>query len=299
MTRNVSFYKNLLGYAAIVYQPLSLKNMRNRAKFFLAGRKDEVAINKFMHRMKALNLVVSPEMLGAIESPYIHNEWDVALKLERIAKHYELLSTIPSKLISVNSLPRQEIMSLDEVSSGASVAIDYAPWFTREGELHVNLFRGDLRIATMAFSLGLHNSETVAYVGAVQGIHGGVSMEESLDIFKVLTKEFYGLRPRSLLLEVLKVVTRKLGAKKMYGISEEHRHHRHQYFNNDETTKFKNDYNLFWEEHNATRDGSIGFYEISMMPAIKDLSEIPSKKRSQYSRRYAVIKSLGGEINLG
>jgi uncharacterized protein VirK/YbjX len=133
----------------------------------------------------------------------------------------------------------------------------------------------------------------------VQGIHSGVSSDESLRIFKELTKDFYGLRPRSLLLEALKVVAKELGVKKLFGVSEMNRHHRHRYFNNNNNNNdnFKSDYNTFWEEHGARLDNT-GFYEISMTPAVKDLSEIASKKRSQYRRRYAVILSLASVSNL-
>lgn len=289
---------NLLGIARSIYQPLSLRNMIGIIKFIFAAKKYKSEISSFNARLEALNIPITKEMLGTVEWPYIHNEWDVAKKLNTIATHYELLSRSNPKLTQISSSIRVEICNLDHMSKAVVVGIDYATWFTREGELVINIFRNKLRVASMAFTLARYNNDTVAYVGAVQGIHGGVPAEESLDIYKQLTKEFFGLRPRSLLLEVLKVVAHKLGVKKIFGVTEQNRHHRHQYFGNDQNTEFKNNYNPFWEEHNGVINDDIGFYEIPMDPAIKDISEIAAKKRGQYRRRYEFIASLEDAVNL-
>lgn len=289
---------SLLKLASAIHQPLTLSNLKRKAVFLATSRKYKAEITSFLNRMDVLDLKVTSEMLGVLEWPYLHNQWDINAKLNKIALHYETLSSACPALMHINTLPRQKVMSFSDVSNAVSIEIDYAAWFTREGEIVINVFQSDLRVASMAFLLGHHESDVVAYIGAVQGIHGGVPAEESLEIFKALTKDFFGLRPRSLLLEVLKVVATKLGAKKIFGISEQHRHHRHPYFLNDEKTVFKNDYNIFWEEHGGRFNHDIGFYEISTAPAIKDLSEISSKKRSQYRKRYAIIESLENTIDL-
>lgn len=293
---NLFFYKKIFDFANVIHKPITLKNIKRRIIFFFLGCKHRVKINHFIDRMTALNVLVSPGMLAAIESPYIHNKWEVCERLEKIAAHYETLSKTSPKLLDICRLPKQKVICLDELSKETSIAIDYAPWFAREGELHINVFQKELRVATMAFSLDNQNGEIIAYIGAVQGIHRGISSEKSLRIFKELTKDFFGLRPRSLLLEALKIVAKELGVKKLFGISEMSRHHRHEYFSNDDD-KFKTNYNIFWEEHGARLDNT-GFYEIPMMPAIKDLSEIVSKKRSRYRRRNEMVLSLASISNL-
>jgi uncharacterized protein VirK/YbjX len=238
-------------------------------------------------------------MLGTVVWPYIHNEWDVATKLNTIATHYELLTKTHANLTHISSSPCLTICDFDSVSTGVSIGIDYAKWFTREGELVINIFRDDLRVASMAFTLSRYKEDIVIYIGAVQGIHGGVPADESLEIYKRLTKDFAGLRPRSMLLEVLKVVAQKLGVTKILGVSEQNRHHRHAYFGNDQNTEFKNNYNPFWEEHEGLFIQEIGFYELPMEAAIRDLAEIASKKRGQYRRRNEFIAALPDAVNLG
>lgn len=290
---------NLLEIVKKIYQPLSIKNIIKGIKFLSIAKKFKMEINDFNVRLGALRVPITSEMLGTVEWPYIHNEWNVATKLNTIATHYEVLSEACVELTRINVSPCLQICDLSHLSKNTTVGIDYAQWFTREGELVINIFRDGLRVASMAFVLGQHVGRTVAYIGAVQGIHGGVPADESLNIYKVLTKDFAGLRPRSLLLEVLKVVVHQLGAEKILGISEQNRHHRHTYFGNDQKTVFKNNYNVFWEEHNGTLNQEIGFYEIPMAPAIKDISEIAAKKRGQYRRRYEFILSLKDIVKLG
>jgi uncharacterized protein VirK/YbjX len=289
---------NLLKIAKKNCQPFSIRNVFSAIRFLSVARNHKSEIDDFSARLSMLNIRATSEMVGTVQWPYIHNEWDVATKLNAIATHYEILSSVNVKLAHISASSCLHICNFDQISKSVYIGIDYAKWFTREGELVVNVFSEDLRVASMAFTLGQYNDNVVLYIGAVQGIHRGVPTEESLNIYKKLTKDFEGLRPRSLLLEVLKVVAHKLGVKKIFGVSEQNRHHRHRYFGNNQNTKFNNDYNLFWEEHNGILNQEIGFYEIPMKAAIKDLSEIESKKRSQYRRRYEIIGSLNDIVSL-
>jgi uncharacterized protein VirK/YbjX len=306
---NESFRRIIFNAACENHKESLLKVIKGRLFFVVKACRQKDEIVAFSKRLTELpnaeNIKVTPQMLGVIEWPYIHNQWDVHTKFDKIATHYEILSKLSSELIHVVGNATEhlegccELMDLSDISSNVKVVIDKAPWFMREGELLINLFRGDLRTASIAFTLGNKDGEKVAYVGAMQGIYGGFPVEEALEIFKLLTKDFYGLRPRSLLLEVLKALVKKLGISHMYAVSEQHRHHRHQYFGNDENTVFKNDYNSMWEEHGGVLDAVTGFYEIPVAPAIKDLAEIPSKKRGQYKRRYEIILSLDDRAKLG
>lgn len=289
---------DLFRLAKKVYKPLPLKNIFHIIKFSILANKHQAEIENFFTRLNVLNTPVTSAMLGVVEWPYIHNEWDAETKLDKIATHYEIVSKSYPHLLCISTAPCYKICDFDSVSKGVFIGIDYAKWFSREGELVINIFRDDLRVTSMAFTLGVYQNDVVAFVGAVQGIHAGVPEDESLAIFKTLTKDFFGLRPRSLLLEALKVVVSKFGVNKILGVSEKNRHHRHAYFGNNQTTVFKNNYNIFWEEHGGELINDIGFYEILALPAIKDLSEVASKKRGQYRRRNELLTDLMNTVTL-
>jgi uncharacterized protein VirK/YbjX len=292
----IDFYKKIWGVATIYHQPFTIRTLIRKAKFLLIANKNREQIDNFVKRVTSQSVDVTAPMIGLLEWPYLHNNWDIQTKLDKVATHYEILSKSYPKLTKLNEKPF-ELISFDHISKGVVVALDYSQWFIREGELVLNIFQNELRVASMAFILDRFDGEVVAYIGAVQGIHSGVSTEESLEIYKVLTKDFEGLRPRSLLLEVLKVLLTQIGVKKLFAISEQHRHHRHKYFHHDDKTVFKNDYNPFWEEHEGVPcDG--GFYALPLKLSIKDMAEIPSKKRSMYRRRYEIVDYMKNNINL-
>ena len=296
------FHQEIINAANANHRKHSLGSITNRLLFIINAYRHWAVVYAFIKRVTQLSngarITITPQMLGVIEWPYLHNQWDVKTRFDKIATHYEVLSKLKSNLIYMSSTSSFELINLGRTSANVSIVLDRASWFIREGEMLINVFRKGLRIASIAFTLGEKDGVTVAYIGAIQGVHSGVATEDSLALFKLLTKDFQGLRPRSLLLEVLKVVLKKLGVSRLYAVSEQNRHHRHHYFRNNEKTVFVNDYNPIWEENGGILDENTGFYEIPIGPAIKSIEDIPSKKRSQYKRRYEFILSLGDQINL-
>ena len=296
------FYGEIINAANINHREFSFRSISSRCLFIYNAYKHKAEVISFVNRLSALpngnKLSVSAQMLGVIEWPYLHNQWDIRTKLNNIATHYELLAKLKSNLLHMNLGSSFEILNLSAHSDAVKIVLDRAAWFTREGELLINIYRKSLRIASIAFTLGEKENVTVAYIGAIQGVHSGISSEDSLALFKLLTKDFEGLRPRSLLLEVLKVVLKKLGVAQIYAVSEQNRHHRHQYFRNNNKTIFVNDYNPIWEENGGILDINTGFYALAITPAIKNMDDIPSKKRSQYKRRYEIILALEQQVIL-
>lgn len=238
------------------------------------------------------DIALSPNMLGLLEWPYINDTWKVEKRLDVVATHYELLETTCSSLKDVDKDSPLLIADLSFVSEGVRVLIDRAPWFIREGELVLNLFDDELRVASIAFTLGNDSSGLMIIVGAIQGIHSGIPREQSLLIFKKLTKLFQGLRPRSLLIDILRMIAITIDAERIVAVADEHRHHRHPYFGKRHKSKFCTDYNKIWVEHGGRQTGLSGFYEIPIVPTRKALSEVPSKKRAMYRRRQQIIDTI-------
>ena len=82
------------------------------------------------------------------------------------------------------------------------MVIDQAKWFMREGQLVINLFVGEVRMFSLAFSLGRDGGERTAFVGAVQGR----DIEGVADEYRDLTKAAHGMRPRDLLFEIFRML---------------------------------------------------------------------------------------------
>ncbi len=266
------------------------------SKFLIKSKLLRKNINDFRALLKLSKVPVTNVMLGVIEWPYIHNQWSIQKRLDTLAQHYLIVSGIDANLMKFHQGYKQTIMNFGNDYENVTITLDRPKWFIREGEMVINVFHQDIRVVSIAFTLGEVKGETIAYIGAVQGIHSGVSSDESLKINRKLTKLFSGLRPKTLVIEVLKAFLKSLNVNKIYGISDNHRHHRHKYFGkkyqDNGQGAIRTNYDECWKEHGGVLDKDSGFYILSLNPAIRSLDEVVSKKRAQYRRRNDIIESI-------
>ena len=103
--------------------------------------------------------------------------------------------------------------------------IDYSPWLAREGHLTLSLFKGHFRAFTIAFSL-FNYPNTELFIGGIQGRND----DRILNLYRDLTKEFHGVRPRDLMLELLRLFALRIGAQHIYAVADDHKISRHAYF---------------------------------------------------------------------
>jgi uncharacterized protein VirK/YbjX len=279
----------------------SVTALKRRAFFIWRALRYRTQLLEFWARLKNASpdgrVPVTAEVLGVTEWPYLNNEWDVAERLDRIATHYELLASAARKLLGLDKRTAMRLLDLSKFSAHCEIIIDRPLWFKREGELVLNLFRETLRVASLAFILGTHNGAPAIFIGAIQGINRAVSSEESLEIFRDLTKDFEGVRPRSLLLDILRMIARELRVQTLFAVADENRHHRHKYFGAHEQAKLAANYNEIWSEHGGRVSEVATFYELPVQPQRKDLADVPAKKRAMYRRRYAMLAEIEAEVS--
>jgi len=214
-----------------------------------------------------------------------------------LASHYEVVTKSCPQLLLFGRSESLVLSDLSAFAADCSLVLDRPIWFMREGELVLNLFQGDLRIASIAFTLCYTEGELCIFIGAVQGIHKGVESERSLDIYRELTKSFEGLRPRSFLIEVIKYIAAQIGVEKIYAVGDGFRHHRHAYFGTEKAQDLAANYDVIWLEHGATPSAREDFFEIPMALSIKPLESIASKKRAMYRRRYELLDDTFKKID--
>lgn len=269
----------------------SLKSLVFRAKYLKSAQQEQQLLDELIVTLESLGyahvLEHEPCMLGLVEWPYIHNGWGLQQRVRTILGHYKIVRS-RSSFLDVSDAQPKAILDLSEYSDSTSIVVDRPKWFAREGEVVLSLFKGDKRVKSIAFSLGHVNNELVIYVGAIQGIHAD---DDTLGLFKTLTKEFEGLRPRSLLIEILRNVAEKIGAKKIWAISDENRHHRHSYFADTHKSDLKSHYDSIWLDHGGKKLDN-GFFDIPVEKHRKEMAEVSSKKRAMYRRRYTMLESI-------
>lgn len=272
----------------------SLRALKNKLELLVLIGQNWSGLNVFLGRMsnalgKSGVEKLGSDCVGVVHWPYISKNWNAQDRLGVLASHYEVITKSCPQLLLFGRSESLLLSDLSEFSAGCFLVLDRPTWFMREGELVLNLFQGDLRIASIAFTLCRTDTELCIFIGAVQGIHKGVESDLSLSIYRDLTKDFEGLRPRSFLIEVIKYLAINLGVEKIYAVGDGYRHHRHPYFGAEKAQDLAANYDVIWLEHGATPSEREDFFEIPMEPSRKPLDSIASKKRAMYRRRYELL----------
>lgn len=232
-------------------------------------------------------IAAHPYMLGAVGRPYLNSAWSVSRRLDAIETHYRMLH---GPLAFLRFAPHEQIV-LGRVGTpprAVHVVLDKAPWFTHEGELVLNLFHEDCRLYSLAFTLGFTQGCRIAYVGALQGS----SQEGARAVYRELTHELERMRPRDLLLAAFRLLCRALRVERICAVADDHSVSRSGYFGSGDAQA---SYDTAWNELGGSERDD-GFYDLPIDLHRRDADEIPSRKRAQYRRRYAMLEDLAVQI---
>jgi uncharacterized protein VirK/YbjX len=234
-------------------------------------------------------LAERPDLPGFLVWPYQCASWEAPFRIERIVQHFAVLDRLgrPFPLAVDDKLL---LWDLGTLSPGMRIILDQPKWLFREGLLAISLFRGDFRAYSMAFSLYSDAQGPAICIGGVQGR----SVEGATELYKELTKEFHGMRPRDLLLDALKVLAPALSAQRILAVADAYHCVQHAYFGGGGAWE-RADYDTIWLERGARRVSETHF-EIPMEVSLRDLEEVPSRKRAQYRRRNEMLAALQQDL---
>jgi uncharacterized protein len=232
-----------------------------------------------------------PLIEGAIYWPYINHNWTTKRRLQTIDKHYRMLD-VASTVIADATLEDRVLIDCEQEYLGLKLVLEKAPWFLREGEIVLSIFVGIDRVYSVAFTIGEENGRRVIYVGALQGRN----LENAMEIYRNLTHALHGLRPRDFLLNALKMLCSSIGIDSIWGISSDCRQHNSKYFSGSHREKLLADYDEVWKEHGGIEMDN-GFFQFPAIVVYKEMSEISTRKRANYRRRYAMLRKLELDID--
>jgi uncharacterized protein VirK/YbjX len=128
-------------------------------------------------------------------------------------------------------------------------------------------------------------------VGALQGI----KTADVNDVYRNITHALHGMRPRDFLMVALKMFCAELGIYRIWAIANDSREHNSPYFGESHKDKVLAPYNEVWAEHGGVELDN-GFFDIPVTVKRKDISEIPTRKRAVYRRRYEMLDKLALDI---
>jgi len=232
-----------------------------------------------------------PQTIGAAIWPYQCSAWDGRTRFARIRDHYAVVE----KIGGVVNFPVDgeiALMDLGEIRDDLHIVLDQPIWFMREGQLSFNLFLGQKRIYTIAFSLFQQENTIAALIGAIQGR----DIDGALELYRELTKSSHGMRPRDFLFEIFRMFCLELGVSRILAVSDGFRHHKDQEYFGKSFKKVSASYDEIWTERGGERISPM-FFELKVSEPEKDLLTVPAKKRGMYRRRLEMLRSIRSRVH--
>lgn len=278
------------------------RTMRNKFSLIVSIIRNWSYLKYFMRRVsKAIGKghfeKLGISYVGAVQWPYISRCWKPKLIYNVMADHYELLANKCPNLMMLDQNDKLLLADLSSISNNCTLVLDRPVWFVREGELVINVFQNDLRVASLAFTFCHMDEKLCIFIGAIQGIHKGIDSAKSLEIYREITKACFGLRPRSLLIEVIKCIAKSLDVVHIYAVKDKDRHHRSNYFRKDKSDSLVSNYDEIWLDHNATHSQYQDFFELPIAVSKRELEDIPTRKRAMYRRRYDFLDNIFANVS--
>ena len=213
--------------------------------------------------------------------PLVHRFLDKRFNSQkRLAMIYENLTFLPHVMAEKGLPPLWEKpICFGEVIEGFEIYLNINEHQAMEGYWALELRYKPTN--QLVYLLTFGKLEKALLIAVIQG----PNFEGSKEIVKTLTKQCHGLRPAYLMVEAMKALTLTLGYKTLLGIPQKYQNKSRLI----QSKRYVVDYDTIFQES----AGKIGeYWTLPLTFETKSLEEIPSKKRSMYRKRYAMLDNL-------
>lgn len=279
----VSAYRSLFGRT-----DWRRPQLRLRAAFWRNGLSNLAQIESLAHTAPAAIAALrqDPAHLGILMWPLVDIRWIARKRLEMLKLHHQEAQTIgPATCLAMDET--KPLVQCAGNLSELSICIERQGFFRREGQLALSVFHGSERMYSLAFLLSRQDNMRVAYVGAIQG----VKQTDDNALYKSITRQAHGLRPRDLTISTFLLLCKALDVQDVFAVQNKHRQHWHRYFGQAANTRLSADYDAAWADHDGHLHAT-GFFRLPVGLRMKDPQDISSKKRSMYRKRYALLEDI-------
>lgn len=270
----------------VIYPDQPHKSYRlKRFRFWLRSVLHSVQVKKFSRFVN--QHPEFSELLRAYPNysyPVIHRFLDKRFNAEkRLEIVCDNLTFLPQKLAQYHLPPLWvKPISFGEFIPDFEICLNINEYQAMEGFWALELRQKSSRQVVYLLTFGKIAQSLL--IGVIQG----TNTKNAKDLVKYLTKQCHGLRPAYLLIEVMKLLADTLGYS-LLGIP-------HKYQNKSlfiQSKRYTVNYDTLFRESGGLRQ------EYWQLPLTldKDLTDVPSKKRSMYRKRFEMLEKLADVIH--
>lgn len=228
--------------------------------------------------------------------PYLNNTYTASQRLAALLAHFEYLKRIfnhqQAPFVAIKTDGLQLAVFHCKKNIAYELILAETEHFEREGEfrLSIRTTTDHIQIAVIAFSL-CGKPEPTLYIGCLQG-HAA---EFDQDFVRAITRNFYGIRPKNLLMFALYNLSEQWSIKTIKAIDNK------QAVFAKLPGLFKNhnyihaDYEQFWLELGGSRQKD-GWFLLPEQLHQRSVEDVPSKRRSEHRRKLEIRATIQYQI---
>lgn len=263
-----------------------LKRLRYNLRSLLHWRwikKFEGFINQHPELIKLLNERV--DYAYPLVYRFLDKRFNSSQRFEAICDN---LLFLPEKLTALSIPLWEKALNFGEIIPDFEITLSMTTHQPMEGYWVLELWHKSQN--ELVYLLTFAKLKDALLIAVVQG----PNFEGAKERVKQLTKACYGLRPAYLMIEVMKALTKCFGFERLLGIPQ-------RYQNKSRFIQSKSytvDYDAIFSESGGQRKD----YWVLPLEESRNLDDIPSKKRSMYRKRYAMLdefsKSMAKKLGI-
>jgi uncharacterized protein VirK/YbjX len=231
-----------------------------------------------------------PRLLYKIYRPYMTLHLPIEARLAALTVHYEtVFARGLGGLVAQAACAPVPLVAFAGRDGGAyDIALRAITLLEREGELVLQLREDGMPLYAVAFTFARRDGRLAVNVGCIQGAADAGAREA----IRRATRQLNGLRPKQLLVSLVRTLGHALGCHEMRMVANANRVVRSAIRNGTVHA----DYDQLWHEMGARRlpDGD---YCLPCGPLPEpDFEAVASKKRAEARRRHALLVSLSDAL---
>lgn len=210
---------------------------------------------------------------------YINRTWPRQRRLRAIRDHYDFaLARFPRPLFHMLYRERLVFVGKLRLRDGDSLSLILKAPFRRSREGEISLLLIDANGVQISYAtITIIDNGGAILIGCLQGAPKDVGR----DVVRDLTRQCHGLRPKNLLLSMIRALAEAFGIERVSGIGNE----AHVFAGIPD--KVKADYDAFWMESGGVLNED-GFYELPPREPVRCATQVESKRRAEFRRREAL-----------
>jgi len=253
--------------------PRQVHGYLSYARHSLAHLPRQLAWLRFLDGSEAMRQAVrsDPGLCSRWHAPFVSREFDAAVRLRILEAHYRfLLERFPPRLRDKLLRGHDVRIGTLRMRSGEPIHLHLRkPAVRAMGELGLYLVTGNKEVlSSCIFTFG---GDDGLLIGAMQGSWSFLGRAP----IREFTRGSHGVRPKNLLLTLMRVLSRLYGIERLRGVSQA----AHPF-----AARIQSDYDSFWCENGGV-PGEDGFHELPRFGARRPVRLLPSKRRAARRQR--------------